>query len=344
MTHDARPQPASAAGSQPGPRPEDPLRRITVGFGGDERSRDAVRLGAVLARAAGARLDLVLIVTQDDPFTAVYPPVGSISGIVADQGAAWLREAEEMVPDDVDVTALVRSGASVAEGLIAAAEERGADLLVTGSGVGAGRITAHPAVEALVHSSPVPLALAPAGYTGVDGVTDVFAAVSGSRGRHQVAEAAAAWADQLAAELVHVTLRAGEQARHPEAGADSGADSGADAGVDAGVDAADPAPQTVVAVGRTLAQAVRRVDWPQGAVLLMGSSRLAGRRRLFLGTVAARILSQLPVPMIVMPRHEHEHEHETKTETDQTVETARTDHIAPAARDAVTVPAAGTAR
>lgn len=330
MTHDARPQPASAAGSQPGPRPEAPLRRITVGFGGDERSRDAVRLGAVLARAAGARLDLVLIVTQDDPFTAVYPPVGSISGIVADQGAAWLREAEEMVPDDVDVTALVRSGASVAEGLIAAAEERGADLLVTGSGVGAGRITAHPAVEALVHSSPVPLALAPAGYTGVDGVTDVFAAVSGSRGRHQVAEAAAAWADQLDAELVHVTLRAGEQARHPEAGADAGAD--------AGVDAADPAPQTVVAVGRTLAQAVRRVDWPQGAVLLMGSSRLAGRRRLFLGTVAARILSQLPVPMIVMPRHEHEHE------TDQTVETARTDHIAPAARDAVTVPAAGTAR
>ncbi|GAA3284656.1 universal stress protein [Nesterenkonia halobia] len=327
MTHDASPRPAPPAGPQPEPRSDAPLRRIAVGFGGDERSRDAVRLGAALARAAGARLDIVLIVTQDDPFTAVYPPVGSISGIVADQGAAWLREAEEMVPADVDLTALVRRGASVAEGLIAAAEERGADLLVTGSGVGAGRITAHPAVEALVHSSPIPLALAPAGYTGTDGVTDVFAAVSGTSGRHQVVDAATDWADQLDAELVHVTLRAGESAPHPDAGAETGADTGTEA------DAAEQTPRAVVAVGRTLAQAVRRVDWPQGALLLMGSSRLAGRRRLFLGTVAARILSRLPIPMIVMPRHEHE--------TDQTLET---DHTAHAPGDAVTAPPAGTAR
>ncbi|GAB3192378.1 universal stress protein [Nesterenkonia suensis] len=248
------------------------LRRILVGYGGDERSRDAVRLGVALARAAGAHLHLQLILRQDSSFTPAYPPVGDVGEIIADQARGWLAEAQEMIPDDVAHSSAISPAASVAEGLIAAAQEQAADLLVTGSGVGARRLTTHPAVDALLHSSPVPLALAPAGHRGETPVDHMLAAVSPGRSVHQIAADAAAWAAQLQVPVSQVTF--------PQDG--------------------DPA------------RAVAAHDWPAGGLLMMGSSRLAGRRRLFLGDTAARILTQLPIPLIVMPRHDtpdHRNDH-----------------------------------
>ncbi|OSM44301.1 universal stress protein [Nesterenkonia sp. PF2B19] len=248
------------------------LRRILVGYGGDERSRDAVRLGVALARAADAHLHLQLILRQHSAFTPAYPPVGDVGGIIADQARGWLAEAQQMIPDDVAHSSAISPAPSVAEGLIAAAEEHGADLLVTGSGVGARRLTTHPAVDALLHSSPVPLALAPAGHRDETPVGHVLAAVSPGGGVHQVADDAAAWAAQLQVPVTQVTF--------PQGG--------------------DPA------------RAVAAHDWPEGGLLMMGSSRLAGRRRLFLGDTAARILTQLPIPLIVMPRHDtpdHRNDH-----------------------------------
>lgn len=235
------------------------LRRILVGFGGDDRSRDALRLGIQLAQASEAALRIQLVVRQDASFTPAYPPVGDVEDIIAEQGRGWLTEAEDMIPADVEHSSRISRAASVAEGLIAAAEEFDADLLVTGSGVGSRRLTTHPAVNALLHSSPVPLALAPVGHTGEDTVSHVFAAVSADHAVHQVTDAAASWAEQLHVPDSQVTFHAGD---------------------------------------------ATAVDWPAGGVLLIGSSRLAGRRRLFLGDTAARILTQLPIPLIVMPRHD----------------------------------------
>ena len=44
-----------------------------------------------------------------------------------------------------------------------------------------------------------------------------------------------------------------------------------------------------------------RLEWEAGEVLLIGSSRLAASRSIFLGSTANRILRALPVPMIVVP-------------------------------------------
>jgi nucleotide-binding universal stress UspA family protein len=63
-----------------------------------------------------------------------------------------------------------------------------------------------------------------------------------------------------------------------------------------------PEPEIVVAKGRTIEEAVDRLDWEDGEILLFGSSRLAQHRATFLGTTANRILRALPVPMIVVPR------------------------------------------
>ena len=63
-----------------------------------------------------------------------------------------------------------------------------------------------------------------------------------------------------------------------------------------------PEPEIVVAQGRTIEEAVDRLDWEDGEILLIGSSRLAQHRVTFLGSTANRILRALPVPMIVVPR------------------------------------------
>jgi nucleotide-binding universal stress UspA family protein len=42
--------------------------------------------------------------------------------------------------------------------------------------------------------------------------------------------------------------------------------------------------------------------WDPEEIVLVGSSRLAATGQLFLGTTAAKMLRELPVPMVVVPR------------------------------------------
>ncbi|WP_309491589.1 MULTISPECIES: universal stress protein [unclassified Microbacterium] len=60
------------------------------------------------------------------------------------------------------------------------------------------------------------------------------------------------------------------------------------------------------APGDSVEDAVAHLSWLPGEVVLVGSSRLAQPRRLFLGSTAAKMLHELPVPMIVVPRTRNE--------------------------------------
>ncbi|MDZ4046450.1 MAG: universal stress protein, partial [Rhodoglobus sp.] len=60
------------------------------------------------------------------------------------------------------------------------------------------------------------------------------------------------------------------------------------------------------APGDSVEDAVAQLHWLPGEVVLVGSSRLAQPRRLFLGSTAAKMLHELPVPMIVVPRTRNE--------------------------------------
>ncbi len=59
------------------------------------------------------------------------------------------------------------------------------------------------------------------------------------------------------------------------------------------------------------------LDWEDGEVLVIGSSRLAQGRSIFLGSTANRILRALPVPMLVVPSgYELKHQnHPTSNDT-----------------------------
>ena len=65
---------------------------------------------------------------------------------------------------------------------------------------------------------------------------------------------------------------------------------------------ADCAVTSVVGHGKSLQKAVQGLDFEDSEVVLIGSSRLAQPKRLFLGHSASKIMRALPVPMIVWPR------------------------------------------
>lgn len=275
--------------------------RYVVGYNGDRPSKDAVRLAAAMARAFGAELEIVLVLRADSPYQQVYPPVGDIAPVVRHQARTWLGEAQQLVPEDVVARTHLLEDGSAAAGLARAAEELGAQLIVVGAGSGAGRFSAGPVVGALLHSSPVPVALAPRRYAGDVPLTRLSVAVGTRPGAHQVIREAVRAVEHSGLELELISFLEGEAAdpgtaeqvrrrveEHLEAAAD---------------EARRTRPVSVrVAAGRTLKKAAQGVDWAPGGLLLIGSSRLAQGRQIFLGSTAARLLKHIPVPMVVVPR------------------------------------------
>lgn len=279
---------------------------IIAGYTATPTGADAVALGARLAAATGSPLELVLVLPADDR-SVITPPSDGYDAYVHTQAEDWLREAAATVPASVPVTTRTRTAESFAEGLVDAAHERGSSLIVVGAANGGlrGRHRLGTVADALLHSSDVPVALAPEGARRIDpsvGVTRITAAVGLRAGadvllEESVALAGAARAQLRLLSLVAVDLPSGL------AGVETAAEHAdevfvhARAALPEGVKA-----DAVVGLGDSIEEAVSQLSWEPTEIAVVGSSRLARRRRLFLGSTAAKMLRELPVPMIVVPR------------------------------------------
>ncbi|MFT4212189.1 MAG: universal stress protein, partial [Microbacterium sp.] len=219
----------------------------------------------------------------------------------------WLRDAAARVAA-LSPRAHVRSAESFAEGIVAAADELGADLIVVGARAGRGRHRVGTIASELMHFSDVPVVLAPAGAQDVPvdaGVSRVTAAVGTRPGgdlllAEAVALAAAAHAPLRLVSLVTVDLpRAADTGVIRLMGAAHADDvlSRAKAALPEGVEA-----DVLVGSGESIEDAVRGLDWQSAEIAMVGSSRLAQPRRLFLGSTASKMLHALPVPLAVVPR------------------------------------------
>lgn len=58
-----------------------------------------------------------------------------------------------------------------------------------------------------------------------------------------------------------------------------------------------------IASGTGIDDAIAELGWEDGEIAVVGSSRLARKRRLFLGSTAQRMLRTLPVPLVVVPKN-----------------------------------------
>lgn len=282
---------------------------IVVGYTATTAGEDAVALGARLAAASGSTLDLVVVLPADDR-SVITPPDAGYDRYLRAQAAGWLGAAAEKIPDAVAHRTHVRYGESFAEGLQTAADELEATHIVVGAANGGrrGRHRLGTVATELLHSATVPVVLAPEGSRDVDpsiGVTRVTAAVGTRPGAEALLEeaidlAAATSAALRLLSLVTVDLPASIDTGVIRIAGAAHADDVLTRAQGALPD--DVEADVVVARGDSIEDAVSHLDWEPGEIAVVGSSRLAQPRRLFLGSTAAKMLHELPVPMIVVPR------------------------------------------
>lgn len=282
---------------------------IVVGYTATKAGRDAVAFAARLALSTGSVLDVAIILPSDSR-SVITPPDAGYDRHLREQAQRWIAAAIDKTPADVVAHAHVRSAESFAEGLIGLAGELGASHIVVGAADGAlrGRHRLGTTTTELLHSSDVPVVLVPRGARKIaadTGITRLTVAVGTRPGADALMEDAAALAASTGASVRLLSLLTVDLPPTADTGAIRLAGSTEADEVLAAARTALPAglaADVVVAEGASIEDAVSHLDWQPGEVLLAGSSRLAQPRRLFLGSTAAKMLHEVPVPVIVVPR------------------------------------------
>ncbi|MGD6979304.1 MULTISPECIES: universal stress protein [Citricoccus] len=288
-------------------------RHLLVGYLATSTGRDALNLGIALAREQDARLHVVMIAPLDSAYAGIYPPAGGYGNILEEQLGAWLDEALATVPDDVPATGHVVTAESDAEGLLAAAEQLGCSMIIIGGRSGGllRRYRLGSVATTLLHTAPIPVALAPAGYEHSGPVGRLTAMFGPRPGAVDVVGLGiqAAGRRSIPLRLVSlVLLDRAEEGSGPGTAVDD-EDVLASVTQYANRRLADEAAEmldqgratTLVASGPTVDHAMAHLEWEPDDVVIVGSSRLAARGRLFLGSTAAKMLRTVPVPVVVVP-------------------------------------------
>jgi nucleotide-binding universal stress UspA family protein len=291
---------------------------LLVGFAPDGRGRAVLHLAGMLARSSGDGLVVCAVVPSP------WPP--SPARVDAEyraylDGAAndALEQARARLPADIPASYVVHHARSAPAGLLELAREHDATLIVAGSSAsgGSGHVSLGSATSRLLHSSSIPVALAPRGYRckGDASVVRVTAAYGGSAGADDLVAAAAAVAGRVGA-----SLRLASFAVRPRAPFTAGVGSGPEeamieqwvqdiraAGREQLAQVGDlpVAPtglEAVVGYGENWDEALEDVEWDDGDVLVVGSSSIGPVARVFLGSRSSKIVRHSPVPVVVVPR------------------------------------------
>lgn len=276
-----------------------------VAYEATDQGADAMQLGIALSRLTGAELEVCLVLPEPSPVAARVSSGGApYRALLEQQGDAWLAEADRLVPDEVVARRRLVWAESTSEGLLRAAEELDAVRVLVGASRNGvlGRFALGSVAGALLHASPVPVGLAPRGYRAPERITRITCAVGTRPGWEALLDSMVAVSAGLRVDLRFVTL-----VELDEAGSESSAASGSESHLAAVLEYVNARARlygrttTEVAAGRSVEDAIGRLDWQEGEIAFVGSSRLAQPNRIFLGATAHRMLRALPVPLVVVP-------------------------------------------
>lgn len=290
---------------------------VVVGYLAGKSGTAPLHLAASIARTLRTSLTVATIVPK--PWT--YPSPASIDA----EYAAWAeqlaadsaREAQrdlETMGDHTEVVFRSHSHRSVSGGLIDVVKELDADILVLGSSASGqlGQVVMGSTADRLLHSSPVPVAIAPRGYrTTRNGlVSKITCAYPGTKEAVEVVRRVASLAQRLGVPLRVITFAVrGRTMYPPEVGLHAedsilaawesqAAELLAALRTD-GVVGPDVALQVVS--GNGWDQALDDADWQDGEILALGTSPRVGVAHVFLGSRGTKILRVSPVPVVVLP-------------------------------------------
>jgi nucleotide-binding universal stress UspA family protein len=289
---------------------------MLVAYAPDGHGRAVLHLAAMLARSAGDDLLVGAVVP------GTWPP--SPARVDAEYQAELHRAAQDALesargrlPGDISVSTVVHHARSTPAGLLELAEQHEASLIVAGSSPsgGTGSVTLGSVTTRLLHSSPIPVALAPRGFRAAPDarVTRVTAAYGGSD--DELVVAAAGVAARVGATLRLASFAVRPRAPYTVAVGREADDSAVRTWV-ADIESAQhdvlervrglpsvPAQcESVVGRGENWEDALEDVDWADGDVLVVGSSSIGPIARVFLGSRSAKLVQHSPVPVVVVPR------------------------------------------
>jgi nucleotide-binding universal stress UspA family protein len=289
---------------------------IIAGFSSSRQGSAPLNLATQLARTTGQKVVAAAVVERALPVGA-DPIEDEYRGYLASRATESLQRVVDQLPGDPDVSVMVHYSTSVPNGLMELANRYTADLVVVGSSSSGllGRVALGSVTGRLVHTSRVPVAIAPRGYPAspvpVQRLTAAYRGDGDADGLISTGvDLAKQWKvrlriasftvrpftmfggslDRSAEELVieqwtHRTTEAAVK-QLEEARAHSG---------HADVD-------VVIGAGTEWREAVDDIAWEPGDLLLLGSAAAGPLAQVFLGTTASKILRHAPVPTMIVPR------------------------------------------
>ena len=290
---------------------------VAVGYLAGKSGTAPLHLAAGAARTLRTSLTVVTIVPR--PWTFPSPArVDAEYAAWADQLAAdSAKEAQreiEAMAEPVEVRFHSHAHRSVSGGLIQVVGELDTDVLVLGSSASGqlGQVVVGSTADRLLHSAPVPVAIAPRGYRGPRGgrLTRITCGYPGTPESVDVVRRIAALAERLDVPLRVITFAVrGRTMYPPEVGLHAedsilaawesqAAEMLARLRTD-GVVGDDVALQVVS--GNGWDQALDDAEWQDGEILALGTSPRSDIAHVFLGTRGTKIMRVSPVPVLVLP-------------------------------------------
>lgn len=290
---------------------------VAVGYLAGKGGQSPLYLAVEAARTLKTSLTVVTVV----PRPWMTPSLGRVDAeyaAYADQLAAnSAKQAQECINSiagGLEVSYHKVAHRSASGGLLEAATELEPEVLILGSASegSLGQVVVGSTSDRLLHSSPVPMAIAPRGYRGskAGGLTRITAAYPGTPDTRHVVERVAALGERLGVPMRVVTFAIrGRTMYPPEVGLraedsileqlaaharETLAQLKTDGVVGEGV-------ELHVVTGNGWDEALDAADWQDGDLLAIGTSPVGGIARVFLGSRGSKILRHSPVPVLVLP-------------------------------------------
>src|SRR4051794_39897950 len=287
---------------------------VMVALTPDERGTAALHLGTMMARSG--RQPVLVATVVPTPWPPSNLPGEAEYLQYAERCAEQaLTLARSRLGDELVADFVVHHARSVSSGLLELAAQRQVSLVVLGSSAAGmlGRVGLSGVAERILHSTHVPVMLAPRGFSAAGTrVSRVTAAFGPSDERSDLLRRAAELADTLGASLGVASF-----ASRPVGGYTGSIEGSAEdlvvhqwarqlermiqTALPAGAGAVATQVDTVVGQGGSWGEAITAVPWAVGDVLAVGASSSVISSFL-LGSHASKIVRNSPVPVYLMPR------------------------------------------
>ncbi len=292
---------------------------LLIGYSPHKDDLGVIELACQFARSDAQKVHALTVVPQGWATAVAGDTDRDFQEWAAAEGEASATEALRYLATQPDVESAADwvSGRSVPQALLDQIERVDASMIVVGSGENGprGYVTVTSKTDRLLHSSSVPIAIAPRGYHAGPSARVVRVTV-GFRDDDATWTLLSRTADicrRTGANLRLVTfaLRHKSMVTSSVSGAEDLVFAQwrrqAQAGQAEAVDYlrsqgfTDDTLETVVAEGRSWGGAMDTMEWGRGDVLVVGSSSTHKLAQVFLGSSAAKILRNSTVPVVVVP-------------------------------------------